>query len=69
MPINQPGPECKDDRRIISGTAHVPNGTAHVPNGGGRWQDVPGCYGTATTVHNRFHRWSQRGIWQPVLAA
>ena len=26
-------------------------------------------YGPPTTIYNRFHRWSQRGIWQGLFAA
>ena len=34
---------------------------------GCRWRDVPPEYGPATTVYNRYNRWSQRGIWQRML--
>lgn len=30
---------------------------------GCRWRDVPLEYGLATTVYNRYNRWSQRGVW------
>ena len=62
LPTNQPGPEREDDRRVISGIVHM---LKH----GGRWQDVPACYGPPTTIYNRYHRWSQRGIWAALLAA
>jgi transposase len=62
LPTNQPGPKRKDDRRVISGIVHM---LKH----GGRWQDVPACYGPPTTIYNRYHRWSQRGIWAALLAA
>jgi transposase len=29
-----------------------------------RWRDVPAEYGPATTIYNRYNRWSQRGLWQ-----
>ncbi|KAB0677566.1 transposase [Aureimonas leprariae] len=28
----------------------------------GRWRDVPPEYGPATTIYNRFSRWSRRGV-------
>ena len=30
----------------------------------GQWRDVPPEYGPATTVYNRYNRWSRRGVWQ-----
>ena len=62
MPQNQPGPERKDDRRIISGILHV-------LISGCRWCDCPADYGPPTTVYNRFNRWSRRGFWRAMLAA
>src|SRR3978361_2082378 len=62
MPKNQPGPERKDDRRIISGILHV-------LTSGCRWRDCPAEYGARTTVYNRFNRWSRRGFWQAMLTA
>ncbi len=51
MPKNQPGARRVDDRRTISGIIHV-------IRAGCRWQDCPRHYGPATTVYNRFNRWS-----------
>jgi transposase len=62
LPTNQPGARRVDDRRVISGVVHV----LRV---GCRWQDTPAVYGPPTTIYNRFHRWSQRGIWQAMFAA
>ena len=62
LPTNQPGAHRKDDRRIISGIIHV-------LKVGCRWQDCPACYGPPTTIYNRFHRWSARGIWRRLFAA
>jgi transposase len=55
MPKNQPGPERKDDRMILSGILHV-------LTSGCRWRDCPADYGPRTTVYNRFNRWSRRGF-------
>jgi transposase len=61
LPTNQPGARRTDDRRVISGIVHM-------LRNGGRWQDCPSCYGPPTTIYNRYHRWSGRGIWQGMLA-
>src|ERR1700755_24462 len=53
LPKNQPGGRRVDDRRVISGILHV-------LKIGCRWQDCPADYGRATTVYNRFNRWSRR---------
>jgi len=60
LPMNQPGPERKDDRRILSGIMHV-------LKIGCRWQDCPKDYGPHKTIYNRFSRWSERGIWQRIF--
>lgn len=62
LPTNQPGARRVDDRRVISGIVHM-------LRNGGRWQDCPDCYGPSTTVYNRYHRWSGRGLWTGMLAA
>jgi transposase len=62
MPKDQPGPERKDDRQIISGILHV-------LTSGCRWRDCPATYGPRITVYNRFNRWSRRGFWKAMLAA
>ncbi len=62
MPTNQPGARRVDDRRVVSGILHM-------LRTGGRWRDVPAEYGPATTVYNRFNRWSRRGFWRAMLAA
>lgn len=62
LPKNQPGARRVDDRRVISGIVHM-------LKCGGRWADCPAEYGPATTVYNRWNRWSRRGIWTRILAA
>ena len=57
LPHGKPGKPRVDDRRVISGILHV-------LKTGCRWRDVPAEYGPATTIYNRYHRWSGRGIWQ-----
>lgn len=62
LPTNQPGAHRTDDRRVISGIIHV-------LRSGCRWQDCPACYGPSTTIYNRFHRWSAKGIWRRLFEA
>lgn len=62
LPSNRPGARRTDDRRVISGIIHV-------LKTGCRWQDCPACYGPSTTIYNRFHRWSARGIWRRLFEA
>lgn len=60
LPRGRPGKARVDDRRVISGILHV-------LKTGCRWRDVPAEYGPPTTIYNRFHRWSGRGIWQRIF--
>src|SRR6202166_2445968 len=57
LPRGKPGKPRVDDRRVISGILHV------LKTGCG-WRDVTPQYGPATTIYNRYNRWSQRGLWQ-----
>ena len=45
------------------------SGIFHMLKSGGRWCDCPADYGPATTVYNRFNRWSARGFWLKLLDA
>ena len=62
LPRDQPGARRVDDRRGISGIIHV-------LQSGCRWIDCPAEYGPATTIYNRFNRWSHRGLWTRIFAA
>jgi transposase len=48
------GPRRVDDRRVISG----------ISMSDMLWRDCPKEYGPSTTIYNRWHRWSQQGLWQ-----
>jgi transposase len=61
LPRGKPGKPRVDDRLVISGILHV-------LKVGCRWRDVPPEYGPATTVYNRYNRWSRRGLWQRLFA-
>ena len=60
LPKGLPGKPRVDDRTVISGILHV-------LKTGCRWRDVPAVYGPPTTIYNRYHRWSQRRIWQRIF--
>ena len=62
LPKNQAGARRVDDRRVISGIVHV-------LQSGCRWRDCPAEYGPATTVYNRWNRWSRRRVWQRLFEA
>jgi len=62
LPTNQPGARRVGDRRVISGIIHV-------LRSGCRWQDCPSVYGPATTIYNRFNRWSHKGLWTQISTA
>jgi transposase len=51
LPHGRPGKPSVDDRRVISGILHV-------LKTGCRWRHVLPEYGPATTVYNRYNRWS-----------
>ncbi|WP_446737593.1 transposase [Rhizobium sp. CFBP 8762] len=41
----------------------------HVLRSGCQWQDCPACCGPPTTIYNRFHRWSAKGMWRRLFEA
>ena len=62
LPTDVRGVERVDDRRVISGIVHV-------LRCGCRWCDCPPEYGPPTTIHNRFVRWAERGVWENLFRA
>ena len=62
LPQGRCGARRVDDRRVISGIVHM----LRI---GARWRDCPAEYGPYTTIYNRFHRWSQQGVWFAVFEA
>jgi transposase len=51
-----------NDRRVL-------NGIFCGLRSGARWRDLPQNYGPYTTCYNRFVRWRQAGIWDPIMEA
>ena len=46
-----------DSRRIV-------DGVLYVLRTGCQWKAVPREYGSGSTVHRRFQRWVEEGIWE-----
>jgi transposase len=46
-----------DSRRIV-------DGVLYVLRTGCQWKAVPREYGSGSTVHRRFQRWVEQGIWE-----
>lgn len=44
-------------------------GILWVARTGRSWQDLPPHFGPWKTIHGYYHRWKQKGYWQPILAA
>ncbi len=61
LPRNRPGAPRVDDRPVISGILYV-------LRSGCRWKDCPPAYGPATTIYNRYNRWSAQGLWTKLFA-
>ncbi len=47
----------------------VLNGMFWVLSSGAAWRDLPERYGPWKTVHGRFRRWTQSGLFQKILLA
>ena len=62
LPKSQRGRPREDDRRII-------NGILWILRTGAPWRDLPERYGSWSTVHTRFRRWREAGVWEVMLAA
>ncbi|MEW5963888.1 MAG: IS5 family transposase [Pseudomonadota bacterium] len=60
--MDRRGPKPRNNRRII-------NGMFYILRTGSPWRDLPGRYGSYTTVYNRFNRWRKAGIWDRLMDA
>jgi len=58
--VGQWGGIAKDNRKFI-------NAIFWVLRTGAPWRDLPAVYGKWGTVHQRFRRWRDRGVWEKLL--
>jgi len=49
-----------DDRRVLSGIVFV-------NRDGLRWRDAPSAYGPHKTLHGRWKRWGERGVFTRMM--
>jgi len=54
------GVTAKDNRLFVNGVLWVLRSGAH-------WKHLPAEYGNWKSVHKRFTRWSQSGIWERIF--
>jgi transposase len=54
------GRTAQDNRNFV-------NGVLWVLRSGSRWSDLPERYGKYKSVHKRFSRWSQNGVWEKLF--
>lgn len=54
--VGMVGRPAEDNRRFV-------NGVLWVIRSGMRWADLPERYGKYKSVHKRFLRWADRGVW------
>jgi len=57
---SDPGRSGGDNRRFVEGVIWV-------GRNGGRWRALPPQYGKWPTVHKRFKRWADKGVWQMIF--
>lgn len=57
---SDPGRTAADNHRFINGVLWVLRSGAH-------WHDLPERYGNWKSLHKRFSRWAQKGVWEKVF--
>jgi transposase len=59
-PNGRRGGQWKDHRLMI-------DGIHYGLSDGGRWRNMPACFGPWQTVYDRFRSWTRRGLWDRIL--
>ncbi|RWH31154.1 transposase, partial [Mesorhizobium sp.] len=57
-----PGRTAADNRLFVNSVLWVLRSGAH-------WHDLPMRYGKWKSVHTRFSRWANKGVWERVFKA
>ena len=57
-----PGRHAADNRLFV-------HAVLWILRSGARWSDLPPRYGKYKTVHRRFGRWADAGVWEKVFKA
>lgn len=56
-----------DPERTGTDNLRFVNGVLWVLRSGAHWHDLPGRYGKWKSVHKRFSRWAEAGVWENVF--
>jgi len=57
---SDPGRTAADNRLFVNGCLWVLRSGAH-------WHDLPERYGKYKSVHKRFSRWAENGVWERIF--